>query len=81
MLGAMVFLKPVSNFDNLHSMKFSIWIYMILSKTFDNHSLIVTALKNLLLKGNAKTKLYRDYSSLNIDHFKEDLGNNFWKTI
>ena len=49
---------------------------MILSKTFDNHSLIVTALKNLLLKGNAKTKLYRDYSSLNIDHFKEDLGNN-----
>ena len=42
----------------------------------DHHSLIVTALKSLLLKGNAKTKLYRDYSSFNIDHFKEDMGNN-----
>ena len=29
------FLKHVRNFDNLPSMKFSIWIYMILSKTFD----------------------------------------------
>ena len=42
----------------------------------DHRSLIVTALKSLLLKGNAKTKLYWDYSSFNIDHFKEDLGNN-----
>ena len=42
----------------------------------DHHSLTVTALKSLLLRGNAKTKLYRDYSSFNIDHFKEDLGNN-----
>ena len=42
----------------------------------DHHCLIVTPLKSLLLKGNAKTKLYRDYSSFNIDHFKEDLGNN-----
>ena len=42
----------------------------------DHHSLIVTALKSLLLKGNAKTKLYRDYSSFNIDHFKQDLENN-----
>ena len=42
----------------------------------DHHSLIVTALKSLLLKGNAETKLYRDYSSFNMDHFKEDLGNN-----
>ena len=42
----------------------------------DHHSLIVTALKSQLLKGNAKTKLYRDYSSFNIDHFKEDLDNN-----
>ena len=42
----------------------------------DHHSLIVTALKSLLLKGNAKTKLYRDYSSFNMDHFKEDLDNN-----
>ena len=29
------FLKHVRNFANLPSMKFSIWIYMILSKTFD----------------------------------------------
>ena len=42
----------------------------------DHHSLIVTALKSLLLKGNAKTKLYQDYSSFNVDHFKEDLSNN-----
>ena len=42
----------------------------------DHHSFIVTALKSLLLKGNAETKLYRDYSSFNIDHFKEDLENN-----
>ena len=42
----------------------------------DHHGLIVTALKSLLLKGNAKTKLYRVYSSFSIDHFKEDLGNN-----
>ena len=41
-----------------------------------HHSLIVTALKSLLLKGNTKTKLYRDYSYFSIDHFKEDLGNN-----
>ena len=43
---------------------------------FDHCSLIVTALKSLLLKGNAKTKLYRDYSSFSMDHFKEDLSNN-----
>ena len=43
---------------------------------FDHHSLIVTASKSVLLKGNAKTKLYRDYSSFNIDQFKEDLDNN-----
>ena len=42
----------------------------------DHHSLIVTALKSLLLKGNAKTKLYRDHNSFNMDHFKEDLDNN-----
>ena len=41
-----------------------------------HHSLIVTALKSLLLKENAKTKLYRDYSSFNIDYFKKDLDNN-----
>ena len=42
----------------------------------DHHNLIVTALKSLLLKGNAKTKPYRDYSSFDIDHFQEDLGND-----
>ena len=31
---------------------------------------------SLLLKGNPKTKLYRDYNSFNIDHFKEILDNN-----
>ena len=38
--------------------------------------MIVTASKSLLLKGNAKIKLYRDYRSFSIDHFKEDLGDN-----
>ena len=42
----------------------------------DDHSLIVTALKSLLLKGNAETNLYRDYNSFNTGHFKEDLDNN-----
>ena len=42
----------------------------------DHHNLIVTALKSQLLKGNAKTKLYRDYKSFNIDHFKKDFDNN-----
>ena len=45
----------------------------------DHHSLITTALKSLLLKGNAKTKVYRAYSSFNIDYFKEDLYNNLKK--
>ena len=43
----------------------------------DHHSFSVTALKSQLLKGNAKTKLYRDYSSFNLDIFKEDLENSF----
>ena len=42
----------------------------------NNHSLTVTVLKSLLLKGNVKTKLYRDCDSFIIDHFKEDLDNN-----
>ena len=37
--------------------------------------MIVTALKSLLLKGNAKAKLYWDYNSFNMVHFK-DLDNN-----
>ena len=36
----------------------------------------MTVLKSLLLKGNAKTKLYQDCDSFMIDHFKEDLDNN-----
>ena len=43
----------------------------------DHHSSIVTALKSQLLKGNPKTKLYRDYSSFNLDIFKEGLENSF----
>ena len=43
---------------------------------YNHHSLIATVLKSLVLKGNAKTRLYRDYSSFNIDHFKEDRDNN-----
>ena len=42
----------------------------------DDHILIVAALKSLLLKGNAKTKLYQDQDSFNIDHFNEDIDNN-----
>ena len=42
----------------------------------DHHSLTVTALKSLQLKGNAKAKLYRNYSSFNMDQFKENLDNN-----
>ena len=42
----------------------------------NNHSLIGMALKSLLLKGNAKTKLYRDYDSFNIDRFQKDPDNN-----
>ena len=49
---------------------------LILRNFLRLHSLIVTALKSQLLKGNTTAKLYRDYSSFNIDHFKEDLGNN-----
>ena len=43
----------------------------------DHHSFIAPALNSQLLKGNAKTKLYRDYSSFNLDVFKEDLENSF----
>ena len=47
----------------------------------DHHSFIVTALKSQLPKGNAKTKLYWDYSSFSLDIFKQDLEsslkNNF----
>ena len=49
---------------------------LILRNFLRLHSLIVTALKSQLLKGNTTTNLYHDYSSLNIDHFKEKLSNN-----
>ena len=42
----------------------------------DHHSLIVTALRSQLVKGNAKTKLYRDYNSFDIKLLKEDLDKN-----
>ena len=41
----------------------------------DHHSLIITALKSQLVKGNAKTKLYRDYSEFNMDNSKAELDN------
>ena len=39
----------------------------------DHHSFIVTALKSQLLKRNAKTKLYRDYSSFSLESSKKTL--------
>ena len=42
----------------------------------DYHSLIVTALRSQLVKGNGNTKLYRDYNSFDIKSFKEVLDNN-----
>ena len=43
----------------------------------DHHNFTVAALKSQLLKGNPKTKLYRDYSSFSLDIFKEDLETSF----
>ena len=42
----------------------------------DHHSLIVTALRSQLVKGDAETKLYRDYNSFDTKLFKEDLDKN-----
>ena len=41
----------------------------------DHHSLIITVLKSQLVKGNAKTKLYPDYSEFNMDNFKAELDD------
>ena len=41
----------------------------------DYHCLIITALRSQLVKGNAKTKLYRDYSEFNMDNFKAELDD------
>ena len=41
----------------------------------DHHSLINAALKSQLVKGNKKTKLYRDYIEFNMDNFKAELNH------
>ena len=41
----------------------------------DHHSFIVTALKSELVKGNAKTKIYRNYKSFDINNFQRDLND------
>ena len=41
----------------------------------DHHSFIITVLKSQLVKGNAKTKLYCDYSELIMDNFKAELDD------
>ena len=41
----------------------------------DHHSLIITALKSQLVKENAKTKLYCDYSEFDMDNFKAELDD------
>ena len=51
-----------------HSNVLEVWIS-------DHHSLIVTALKSQLVKGNAKTKLYCDYSEFNMDNFSAELDH------
>ena len=39
----------------------------------DHHSFIIAVLKSQQVKGNAKTKLYRDYSEFIMDNFKAEL--------
>ena len=46
---------------------------MLEGRISDHHSLIMTALKSQLIKGNAKTKLYRDYSEFNTNNCKAEL--------
>ena len=41
----------------------------------DHHGLIITALKSQLVKGNAKRKLYRDYSEFNMNSFRAELDD------
>ena len=41
----------------------------------DHHSFIIIALKSQLVNGNAKTKLYCDYSEFNTDNFKAELDD------
>ena len=37
--------------------------------------MIIIALKSYLVKGKAKTKLYREYTEFNIDNFKAELDH------
>ena len=37
---------------------------------------MVTSIKNQLVKGNARTIIFRDYSKFNMDAFKEDLDES-----
>ena len=46
-----------------------------------HHSLIITALKSHLVKGNAKTKLYHDYSEFNMDTFEAELDDKLDNSI
>ena len=49
----------------------------VLAAGISHHrSFIVTALKSQFIKGNAKIKLYRDYSSFQMEMFKADLDLN-----
>ena len=41
----------------------------------DHYNFIITSLKSQPVKGNAKVKLYRDYSEFNMDNFKAQLDN------
>ena len=41
----------------------------------------MTTLKSQLDKGNAKTKLYRDYSEFNMNNFKAELDNKLTSGI
>ena len=41
----------------------------------DYRSFIIITLKSQLVNGNAKTKLYRDYSEFNMDNFKAELSD------
>ena len=51
----------------MNVLEFGIW---------DHHSFMVTALKSQLINGNAKMKLYRDYSFFQMEMFKADLDLN-----
>ena len=42
----------------------------------NHHSFIVVSLKSQLVRGNAKSKIYRDCSKFNMDAFKDDLNKS-----